>query len=146
MNEKIKLTHEMLVPGFRKGRYVIVERVRALREGFMNILYRCLCDCGTEKFLRKTDLESANGCAKCRKTRDMLLNDKYPVGTIKNNYTVLEKIEKRSPGNRMFMYYKVSCTCGVEKVISRTSLDRSEGCIDCRVKRFEGRLGKKIER
>ncbi len=146
MNTEIRLTHEMLVPGFRKGSYVIVERMRALRDGFMLILYKCLCDCGTEKLLRKNDLQGSKGCAQCRATRGKPYTDKYPVGCKKDNYTVLEKIEKRDIGDRMFVYYKVSCTCGVEKVISRTALDRSKGCIDCRVKRFEGRLGKKIER
>ena len=143
MNTEIRLTHEMLIPGFRKDSYVIMERVRAMKGGFMLILYKCLCDCGVEKLLRKNDLQGSKGCSKCRFARGNPLSDKYPVGLKKNSYTVLEKIEKRQSRDRMFVYYKCRCDCGIEKVISRSALDRSEGCIECRVKRFEGRLGKK---
>lgn len=139
----IRLTHEMLVPGFRKDRYVIIERTRAMKGGFILILYRCLCDCGSESLITKNDLQKAKGCAKCRWNRNGEIIDKYPAGYKRNSYTVIERVERREPGSRMAVYYKCRCDCGVEKLVSRSSFERSQGCIACRVKRFEGRLGKK---
>ncbi len=143
MNIEIKLTHKMLVPGYRKGRYVVIERVRAMKNGFMLILYRCLCDCGNETHITKNDLQKAKGCAKCRWSREKTA-DKYPPGYKKNGYTIVEKVGKKVPG-RTAIYYLCRCDCGVEKVIARSTFERSEGCMACRVNRFEGRLGKKKE-
>lgn len=141
----MRLTHKMLVPGYKKDHYVVIERLRAMKEGFMLTLYRCLCDCGEENLLTKSNLERSKGCAKCKhaRARDSRPEPKNPVGYKKDGYTILERVEKRISESRMSLFYRVRCDCGVEKTIARSTFEKSSGCIECRVKRFEGRLGRK---
>lgn len=146
MRKTIKLTHEMLVTGFKKGNYVVLEQVRATKDEKKVIYYRCRCDCGSEKLLTKGSLQSTEGCRKCRWGRFPRIShpSAYPLGYKKYGYTILDRVIKKGPGLKSKKYYKCKCDCGIVKLILRTNFGVARGCKHCRTKRY-GLFGKKLK-
>lgn len=115
------------------GRWTAIEKVGKNKHN--NWLWKCICDCGTEKVLSAHTLLSKNslscGCLKREKAharRENLVGQRF------GRLTVIEKAEDHIyPDGSHRPQYKCKCDCGQEVIVMSNSLKnlstKSCGCL-----------------
>lgn len=116
--------------GRKFGRWTVIERVGKDKNN--NILWKCVCDCGTERVNTANRLLSGGstscGCLKSEKAharRENLVGKKF------NMLTVLEKAEDHIyPSGAHRPRYKCLCDCGREVIVLANAL-KNGSCKSC---------------
>lgn len=101
--------YEMI--GEQYGRLTVIEIVEKYKK---NQTYcRCICDCGNEKVILasnvKRGLTRSCGCLE-RESRFARCHDRFYVGEQVNDFTLIEKTDKRARNGSAI--WKLQCKCG----------------------------------
>jgi hypothetical protein len=121
----------MDIIGNKFGKWTVLSFIG--RDAKSNKIYKCICDCGTEKEQRKSTLVDGEStqCKTCRMSDFNKVEDL--VGKKFGLWTVIGK-EKNNSRNEWF--YQCICECGTQKAIAGSTLKngRANKCPHCRVK------------
>jgi predicted SprT family Zn-dependent metalloprotease len=121
----------MDIMGQKFGKWTVLDFIG--RDAKSNKIYKCKCDCGTEKEHRKYTLENGDTvqCKSCHMSElnavDNLIGKRFGL------WSVVGK-EKNKERNEWF--YLCICDCGTQKLISGNRLNNGQAnkCPRCRVK------------
>lgn len=112
--------------GQKFGRWAVLEEAGKSKRGA--VLWRCICNCGTEKIIEGSSMKSGDtkscGCyraeAVSRRLKGNVIGTKIDLtGKIFGKLTVLREAGRDKYGNVLWL---CKCECGVEKVINGHSL------------------------
>ena len=118
------------ITGQRFGRLLVLGYDRT--EGKGHTYWKCKCDCGVEKSIRKDGLISGAviSCGCFIKEQTSKLFTKDLTGQLFGNLTVIERVGSDNHNNALWL---CQCKCGVKKIIPGQSLikgqSKSCGCI-----------------
>jgi len=110
--------------GQRFGRLTVLDNYieRINTKGKKEYKWLCRCDCGTERYIPQRSLlygrAESCGCLQRERTQNNRAHDLS--GQVFGDLTVLEKVEKRSPGGAI--QWRCQCSCGAEYVVAGTLL------------------------
>lgn len=124
----------MNIVGSKVGKWTVVEY--AGRDKKSNKLYKCMCDCGTERIQASQTLNSGRS-TQCKKCRMADLNATGDLtGSVINGSLVLGRTDNANGEAQ----YLLRCGCGTEKRASSYRLKKglSAKCPQCRVKTHGG--------
>jgi very-short-patch-repair endonuclease len=161
------MTHTVDITNQRFGRLLAIERTSEKQR--TNWLWRCICDCGNERFLTVSTLRSGNtqscGCLRIerlqaafvKKRGGIARNRQDIIGNRYGNLVVTEFFETRqTPGGTYRTYWHCICDCEKYTVVSGRNLKSGEiqtcGCgaskpsrEECSIADFLSETGIEIE-
>lgn len=140
-NLAIAFTNKNRLAGQRFGRLTVIEKTTTPYDKSGNLLWRCLCDCGNEVFVRKTHLgEPRNGkISSCgcyakeirsnnrKKAIAIKMEGCSPVGKRYGLLSVKKEAFKKKISCNKRIYYECLCLCGGRKDVLTDYLKKKRG-------------------